>query len=131
VFCFSGDGGFGFHAMELDTALRHNLPIIYLVGNDAALGVDKFYSMEYFGRAYAVDLLPTRYDQVAEALGCHGEYPQSPEELAPAIERALASGKPAVINVPITRFVNPGARGRSEGLAFGMRKRLNRHSQEA
>jgi acetolactate synthase-1/2/3 large subunit len=98
-----GDGSFGFNGMEFDTAVRHNLPIIGIVGNDAAWGQ----MMRPQGAIYGWDRLdgsllnPTRYDKVVEALGGHGELVERPEELRPALERAAASGKPALINVMI------------------------------
>jgi acetolactate synthase-1/2/3 large subunit len=98
-----GDGSFGFNGMEFDTAVRFNLPIIGVVGNDAAWGQ----MMRPQGAIYGWDRLdgallnPTRYDKVVEALGGHGELVERPEELRPALERAAASGKPALINVMI------------------------------
>src|SRR5581483_2930422 len=96
-----GDGTFGFHGMELDTAVRHRLPIVVVVGNDAGWATERHRQREVYGpdRVVAADLLPTRYDQVAAALGAHGEYVERPDELAPALERAFASGGPACINV--------------------------------
>jgi acetolactate synthase-1/2/3 large subunit len=98
-----GDGSFGFNGMEFDTAVRFNLPIIGVVGNDAAWGQ----MMRPQGALYGWDRLDgsvlnaTRYDKVVEALGGHGEFVERPEELRPALERAAASGKPALVNVII------------------------------
>ncbi len=98
-----GDGSFGFNGMEFDTAVRFGLPIIGIVGNDAAWGQ----MMRPQGAVYGWDRLegvllhPTRYDKVVEALGGHGENCNSPDEIRPALERAAASGKPALINVNI------------------------------
>ena len=83
--------------------MRFGLPIIGIVGNDAAWGQ----MMRPQGAVYGWDRLEgvllnrTRYDKVVEALGGHGEHVERPEELRPAFERAAASGKPALINVDI------------------------------
>jgi acetolactate synthase-1/2/3 large subunit len=96
-----GDGSFGFNGMEFDTAVRFGLPVIGIVGNDAAWGQMMRPQGAVYGwdRLEAVLLSPTRYDKVVEALGGHGELVERPEELRPALERAAASGKPALVNV--------------------------------
>jgi acetolactate synthase-1/2/3 large subunit len=108
---FVGDGTFGFHAMELDTAVRHNLPVVVIVGNDAGWATERHRQREVYGpdRLVAADLLPTRYDRVAADLGAHGEYVERPEQLRPALERAFASGKPACINVNLASIRAPSA----------------------
>jgi acetolactate synthase-1/2/3 large subunit len=95
-----GDGAFGFSGMEFDTMVRHGLPVVAVVGNNGIWGLEK-HPMEFvYGYSVAADLLPgTRYDQVVEALGGHGELVEKPAELRPALERAFASGKPACVNV--------------------------------
>jgi acetolactate synthase-1/2/3 large subunit len=108
---FVGDGTFGFHAMELDTAVRHNLPAVVVVGNDAGWATERHRQREVYGpdRLVAADLLPTRYDRVAQELGAHGEFVERPEQLAPALERAFASGKPACVNVNVASIRAPSA----------------------
>nr|MBA2450963.1 thiamine pyrophosphate-binding protein [Chloroflexota bacterium] len=108
---FIGDGTFGFHGMELDTAVRHDVSFVAVVGNDAGWAAERHRQREVYGpdRLVAADLLPTRYDQVAVALGAHGEHVERPEELRPALERALASGRPACINVAIASIPSPSA----------------------
>ena len=103
VFVFLGDGTFGYHAMEFDTALRYNLPIIAIVGNDARWNAEHQLQIQNYGegRTVGCELLPSRYDKMIEALGGHGEFVQHPDDLTPAAERALASGLPACINVAI------------------------------
>jgi acetolactate synthase-1/2/3 large subunit len=98
-----GDGTFGFHAMEMDTAVRYRLPIVVVVGNDARWNAEHQLQLQHYGeaRAVACELLPTRYDRVVEALGGHGELVERPEDLGPALARAVASGKPACVNVMI------------------------------
>ena len=109
VVSFTGDGGFGFQAMEFDTAVRHNLPIVVVLGNDAAWGIDRQIQLALYGRPLATDLLQTRYDQVVAGLGGHGELVERPEELKPALERAFAAGKPALVNVAVQRTISPRA----------------------
>ena len=85
--------------MEYDTAVRFNLPIVGIVGNDAAWGQMMRPQGAMYGSYVAVDLRPTRYDKMVEALGGHGELVEKPEDIRPALDRAFASGKPALINV--------------------------------
>ena len=105
----TGDGAFGFNAMELDTAVRHDLPLVVVLGNDAAWGIDRQIQLELYGKPVAADLLPTRYDEVARGLGCHAEHVSRPEDLSGAIERALAAGRPALLNVDIQQAISPRA----------------------
>jgi acetolactate synthase-1/2/3 large subunit len=98
-----GDGSFGLNGFEFDTAVRFGLPIVGIVGNDAAWGQMMRPQGMLYGedRLVAVELNRTRYDLVVEALGGHGEHVVVPEEIAPAIARAFESGKPALVNVEI------------------------------
>ncbi|MDA1118045.1 MAG: thiamine pyrophosphate-binding protein [Proteobacteria bacterium] len=122
VFCITGDGAFGFNAMELDTAVRHGLDIVVLLGNDAAWGIDKNIQLGLYGKAVVTDLAPTRYDLVAQGLGAHGELVERPEQLASALERALAAGKPALLNIAVQSQISMRAQGivdsRKKGGAF-------------
>lgn len=95
-----GDGAFGFAGLEFDTFVRHGLPIVAVMGNNGIWALEK-HPMEFvYGYSVAADLRPgTRYDLVVEALGGHGELVERPEDLGPALERAFASGKPALVNV--------------------------------
>jgi acetolactate synthase-1/2/3 large subunit len=112
-----GDGTFGFHALELDTALRYGLPIVAVVGNDARWNAEHQLQLQHYGaaRAVACELLPTRYDRVAEALGGHGEHVEHPDQLPAALGRAIASGKPAVVNVVIDGVPAPTFTGGAGG----------------
>jgi acetolactate synthase-1/2/3 large subunit len=103
VLIIYGDGSFGLNGFEYDTAVRFNLPIVGIVGNDAAWGQMMRPQINIFGedRLVATELRPTRYDKVVEALGGHGELVTEPGEIRPALERAYASGKPALVNVMI------------------------------
>jgi acetolactate synthase-1/2/3 large subunit len=96
-----GDGSFGLNGFEFDTAVRFNLPIIGIVGNDGAWGQMMRPQGAMYGSVDGTLLNFTRYDKVVEALGGHGEFVEHPEDLRPALERAAASGKPALVNVII------------------------------
>lgn len=103
VLIIYGDGSFGLNGFEYDTAVRHNLPIVGIIGNDSAWGQMLRPQIASFGesRVVATELRPTRYDKVVEALGGYGELVEKPGDIRPALERAYASGKPACINVMI------------------------------
>jgi acetolactate synthase I/II/III large subunit len=107
VFGFVGDGAFGFNAMEFDTAVRHGLDVVFILGNDAAWGIDRQIQLGLYGRPVATELLQARYDRVVEGLGGYGEFVERPEDLGPALERALRSRRPALVNVAIQRAVSP------------------------
>jgi len=96
-----GDGSFGLNGFEYDTAVRFGLPIIGVIGNDGAWGQMMRPQGAIYGRYDATILEYTRYDKVVEALGGHGEHVEKPEDLRPALERAAASGKPALVNAII------------------------------
>jgi acetolactate synthase-1/2/3 large subunit len=103
VIAISGDGAFGYHLAEFDTAIRCGLPLIAIVGNDARWNAEHQIQVRNYGenRVHGCELLPTRYDLVVEALGAHGEHVTDGAELPAALARARASGKPACINVMI------------------------------
>lgn len=99
-----GDGSFGFHMAELDTAARHGLPFVCVIGNDSRWNAEHQIQIRDYGanRAFGCELAPgTRYDLIATALGGHGEFVEHAADLGPALSRAFASGKPAVVNVII------------------------------
>ena len=95
-----GDGAFGFAGLEFDTLARHGVAVVGIMGNNGIWALEK-HPMEFlYGYSVAAELRPeTRYDQIVEVLGGHGELVRAPGELAGAFERALASGRPALINV--------------------------------
>jgi acetolactate synthase-1/2/3 large subunit len=95
-----GDGAFGFAGMEFDSFVRHGLPIVGVMGNNGIWALEK-HPMEFlYGYSVAAELQPgCRYDEVVSALGGHGELVERPDDLRPALERAFASGKPALVNV--------------------------------
>jgi acetolactate synthase-1/2/3 large subunit len=92
-----GDGSFGINAMEIDTAVRHRIPVVVVISNNGGWTADAPWQLplpkpgRHLGR--------TRYDRMAMELGAHGELVEKPHEIRPALERAYASGKPAVVNV--------------------------------
>jgi acetolactate synthase-1/2/3 large subunit len=95
-----GDGAFGFAGMELDTLARHGVAVVAVIGNNGIWALEKHPMESLYGYSVIADLRPeTRYDQLAEALGCHGELVRGPAELRPALERAFACGGPALVNV--------------------------------
>ncbi len=101
VFVIQGDGSFGLNGFDFETALRFKLPMICVVGNDAAWGQIRLPQVQMFGedKSPGTLLAPTRYDKVVEALGGHGEYVTDPEQIRPALLRAVASGTVACVNV--------------------------------
>ena len=95
-----GDGAAGMSLMDVDTLVRHNLPVVMVVGNNSAWGLEKGPMQCLYGYDVAADLAPnTRYDQVVTALGGGGEMVTDPHQIGPAIDRAFASGVPYLVNV--------------------------------
>jgi len=115
VYLVSGDGAFGFNAMELETALRVGAPVVCIVAVDDGWGMERTAHRAQAVPAeltHGTELSPTvRYDELARALGCHGEYVDAIGELAPAIERSRAAGVPAVIHVRVDPELNLDAIG--------------------
>ena len=109
VFVLLGDGTFGYHAMELDTALRYGLPVVAIVGNDARWNAEHQLQVTTYGpdRTVGCDLLGTRYDRVTEALGGYGAFVDRTEDLPAALHDAVASGLPACVNVAIEPAAAP------------------------
>ena len=103
VCVIQGDGAFGLNGMDFDTALRFGLPMVVVVGNDAAWGQILTPQRGLYGEEHAVAtrLAPTRYDRVVEALGGKGEHVEDPADLVPALERAFASGTVHCVDVAI------------------------------
>ena len=106
VLLLSGDGAFGFSAMEFDTMVRHRVPVVCVVGNNGIWALEKHPMERMLGLSVAADLGPrTRYDRVVEALGGHGALVEAPGAIRPALERAFRSGLPSCVNV----ICDPGA----------------------
>jgi acetolactate synthase-1/2/3 large subunit len=98
-----GDGSFGLNGMEFEAMVRQDIPVVGVVGNDAAWRQIRRDQVRFYGaeRAVATELAHTRYEAMVQAFGGHGEWVEDPAEIAPAIERGFASGKPALINVKL------------------------------
>lgn len=95
-----GDGAAGMSLIDIDTLVRHKLPVVIVVGNNGAWGLEKGPMQMLYGYDVVADLTPgTRYDQVATALGAGGEMVSDPREIGPALDRAFASGIPYLVNV--------------------------------
>lgn len=122
VFNITGDGAFGFTLQELDSARRNRLPVVTLIHNNAAWGVIRAGQRAQFDFEFGTALDGTDYAAIARGFGCHGETVHRREEVAPAIERALASGLPAVIDCRTEFLPHPAMP------AFG---RMNRYGFEA
>lgn len=100
VVALFGDGAIGFSLAELDTFVRHQLPVVMIVGNNGIWGLEKHPMQAIFGYDVVAELRPgTRYDEVMAALGGHGEMVTDPAEVGPAIDRAFAVNGPALVNV--------------------------------
>jgi acetolactate synthase I/II/III large subunit len=100
VVLLAGDGAFGFSGMELDTLARHRVPVVVVIGNNGIWALEKHPMEAIYGYSVAAELRPgTRYDEVASALGCLSYFVERPMHLRAALEAALRSGKPAVVNV--------------------------------
>jgi acetolactate synthase-1/2/3 large subunit len=107
VYAICGDGAFALNMQELETAARLKLPLLVIVANDRQWGMIKAAQMAaYDARYIGVDFEDVRYDQVAQAMGCWGERVEAPEEIGPALERAAASGKPAILDVLVDPWAN-------------------------
>jgi acetolactate synthase-1/2/3 large subunit len=113
VLIIYGDGSFGLNGFEYDTAVRFDLPIVGIVGVDGLWGQMIRPQAAIYGanRVVATKLNFTRYDKIVEAMGGYGEYCERPEEIGPALERAFASGKPALVNVVIRQDIETGMKG--------------------
>jgi thiamine pyrophosphate-dependent acetolactate synthase large subunit-like protein len=102
VLCASGDMGAMMNIGELETAVRENIPVVYVVFNDQGLGNERAFQNEHFGgRFFAVDYKNPDFGALAKVFGAHGEHVTKPGELEGALQRAFASGKPAIVDVMI------------------------------
>lgn len=112
VVAVMGDGTFGFHLAEMDTAVRYGLPLLAVVGNDARWNAEYQIQLKDYGasRLIGCELAPTRYDLATAGLGGHGERVDAAAELPAALERARASGLPACVNVMIEGLPAPQIR---------------------
>lgn len=99
VFLLMGDGAAGFSFMDVESLLRHRLPVVIIIGNNAGWALEKHPMRFLYGYDVIADLPATRYDRIAVEMGCGGELVTSPADIGPAIDRAMRSGVPYVVNV--------------------------------
>ncbi|MCS6851603.1 MAG: thiamine pyrophosphate-binding protein [Gemmataceae bacterium] len=104
VICFSGDGGFYYHIAELETAVRYGISAVIVVNNNRSLNQETRIFAQAYGGQQTSGFKMWQFEdvnlaRVAEAFGCHAERVEQPAEIRPALERALASGRPAVLDV--------------------------------
>lgn len=110
VYCITGDGAAGFNIMEMETALREDAPIIVIVAVDSGWGMERS-AHQFAGipaaQQQGVEIsAETRYDLIAQGMGCYGEKVENLDDFAPALERAVKSGKPAVLHVVVDPQLN-------------------------
>ena len=131
VVLLTGDGALGFCAAEFETAVRHRLPVVVVVANDACWGIEEYLQTESFGpdRRVATGLTNVRWDQVAVAMGGHGEHVETPDQLRPALDRAFAAGRPACVNVTVEGTPSPMAQSFSR--VFKRRRARIRQTRES
>jgi len=102
VVCFAGDGDFLMSGQELATAVQYELPMVVLVVNNGMYGTIRMHQERHYpGRPFGTDLVNPDFSRYAEAFGGHGEVVERTEEFAPAFERAIESGRPAVIELRV------------------------------
>lgn len=107
VYAICGDGAFALNMQELETAARLGLSLVVVIANDRQWGMIKGAQMAaYDARYIGVDFTDIRYDQIAQAMGCWGERIEDPRQITSALERAVASGKPAVLDVLVDPWAN-------------------------
>jgi acetolactate synthase-1/2/3 large subunit len=101
IVCVMGDGAFGLNGLDFDTLVRFSIPAVLVVGNDGAWGEIRVPQVGMYGAdaEVATRLAPSRYDLLCEVFGGHAEHVERPADIVPALERALASGEPAIVNV--------------------------------
>jgi acetolactate synthase-1/2/3 large subunit len=107
VVLITGDGSLGFYIAEMDTAVRHGLPVVMIVGNDGGWGLERELQGATVGSTVACELRRTRYDQVMQGFGGKGETIDTLEQVRPAVERAFASGAPYCLNVNVRGVRSP------------------------
>jgi acetolactate synthase-1/2/3 large subunit len=106
VVAFSGDGDFLMSGQELATAVQHRLPLVVVLVNNGCYGTIRMHQeRKYPGRVYGTALENPDFAAYARAFGAHGEMVETTEQFAPAFERALASGKPAIIELRLSEEV--------------------------
>jgi len=107
VALITGDGSLGFYIAEMDTAVRHGLPVVMIVGNDGGWGLERELQGATAGTTIACELRRTQYDQVMKGFGGGGETIDTLDQVRPAVERAFASGVPYCLNVNVQGVRSP------------------------
>ncbi|HHN73302.1 MAG TPA: thiamine pyrophosphate-binding protein, partial [Thermopetrobacter sp.] len=107
VLMITGDGSLGFYLAELDTLVRHRLPVVIIVGNDGAWGVERELQSAVYGTTVGCELRRSRYDRIMKGFGGRAEHITRLGQLAPALKRAFASGEPYLLNVEIRPARSP------------------------
>ena len=110
VYCITGDGAVGFNIMEMETALREDIPLVVIVAVDDGWGMERSaYTFQGYPpeQHQGIELSgQLRYDLIAQGMGCYGEKVDDLDQLLPALERAVASGKPALLHVTVDPVIN-------------------------
>lgn len=109
IIAVMGDGTFGFHSAEIDTAVRYKLPFTLIIGNDARWNAEYQIQVRDYGkdRTIGCELLPTNYEKVCVAFGGHGELVNDSEQVLPAVMRSTESNLPSCINIMIDGLAAP------------------------
>ena len=110
-----GDGGFLMNAQDLETAVRHAIHVVTLVMNNNCWGSEKAYQKAFYNERYiGCDIGNPRYDEYARLFGAAGYYVEHPDQVADTMKAALASGKPAIVEIPIdpNEFPTPATQAR-------------------
>lgn len=109
IIAVMGDGTFGFHSAEIDTAVRYGLDFVLLIGNDACWNAEYQIQLKDYGkdRTIGCELLPSSYEKVCQAFGGHGELVTNSDEILPAVKRAIASKLPSCLNILIEGLAAP------------------------
>lgn len=111
VVLLSGDGAFGFNLQELETAAREGVNVVSVINCDSAWGMEALHMRKNVGTTVGVALSEVRYDEVATALGCHGELVEHTDQLREALDRAFAADRPAVVHVAVDAEENENPPG--------------------
>ena len=110
VFVMMGDGGIGIGGMDMETAIRYKLPVVFMVNNNSTWMAGSFHAYrDMLGEENNWDITPgIRYDQMFEGIDYHAEHVEKPEDIRPALERSFNSGKTAIVNVVVSPNVYHG-----------------------
>jgi thiamine pyrophosphate-dependent acetolactate synthase large subunit-like protein len=105
-----GDGGFLYTSQEINTAVRWRIPLVSIVLNNGCHGAEKAQQKRFFDEKYiGVDLTNPRFDKLAEVYGARGFYIEQPQDIADAVQEALALNEPSVIEIPVAEYFPPSA----------------------